>query len=112
MVYGASGLSILVAAFQVYLGLNMESFGVGGLHTHITVAFILLMLLHVPFMRSDGLAKKFYLGLVGLLGLQGLIGLYMAFVQHMEVLRVIHHVFGWLILFGTLIGAILIFIKK
>ena len=112
MIYIASGLAVLVAAFQVYLGLNLESFGVGGLHTHITIAVILLMLFHVPFLRGEGLTKKFYLGLVGLLGLQGLIGLYMAFVQHVETLRIIHHMFGWLILLGTLGGAVLLFLKK
>jgi len=112
MVYIASGLAVLVAAFQVYLGLNLESFGVGGLHTHITIAVILLILFHIPFLGGEGLAKKLYLGLVGLLGLQGLIGLYIAFVQHMETLRIIHHVFGWLILLGTIGGAVLLFLRR
>ncbi len=112
MTYIASGLAVLIAAFQVYLGLNMESFGVGGLHTHITLAVILLMLIHVPFIGGEGLTKKFYLGLVGLLGIQGVIGLYIAFVQHIRTLGLIHHIFGWLILFGTIGGVILLILKK
>jgi len=107
-----SAIAFILAIFQLYLGLNMESFGIGGLHLHITVALILLGLFHIPFLRGEGLHKKVYLGLIILTGLQGLLGLYMAFIQHILFIKNIHHGFGWLILFGSLVGLISILLKK
>lgn len=111
-IYVASGLAVLLAVVQVYLGLNLQSFGVGGLHTHITLAIILLLLLHIPFLGGEGYAKKVYMGLIGLIGLQGGIGFYLAFIEFIRLLNIIHHIFGWIILFGNLAGVILLFIRK
>ncbi|HIQ13751.1 MAG TPA: hypothetical protein EYH44_05170 [Thermoprotei archaeon] len=110
--YFASGLAALLAAVQVYLGLNLHSFGVGGLHTHITLAILLLLLMHIPFLRGEGYTKKVYMGLIGLIGLQGGIGIYLAFIEFIRVLNVIHHIFGWVILFGSILGVALVFMRK
>lgn len=112
VVHIASGLAILFSALQVYIGLNMDSFGTGGLHTHITFAILLLILFHIPFLRGESIVKKMYLGLIGLLIIQGIIGLYMAFIQHIGALEMIHHLIGWLILLGSLGGLTILFLRK
>jgi len=94
----------LLAAFQVYLGLNMQDFGVGGLHLHITIAIILLGLAHIPFIRGEGLVRKVFMGLILLITLQGLIGLYLAFIQSVRMLVVVHHIIGWIVLFTSIAG--------
>ncbi len=97
----------VLAGIQVYIGLNMHEFGVGGLHLHITLAVILLGLAHLPFLRSEGLLKKVFMLVIVLVTLQGVVGLYLAFVEAVRGLQLIHHIIGWLVLFTSLGGAAL-----
>ena len=96
--------TFVLAAIQLYIGLNMESLGRGALHIHMTVAIILLGLLHIPFLKGSGYSRKVYLFLIVLTAIQGMLGLYMAYIQHILVVKNIHHGFAWIILLGTLVG--------
>jgi len=108
-VAGIAGLIVLLSAVQVYLGLNMFMFGVGGLHLHITLAVILLGLVHIPFLRTTGITKKVFMLIIALISIQGVIGLYLAFVDRVRQLLLVHHISGWIILLLTIVAAILVF---
>ena len=107
-VVAISGLIVLLAAVQVYIGLNMFMLGTGGLHLHITLAVILLGLAHIPFLRTTGLVKKVFMLIIALITIQGVIGLYLAFVDQVRQLLLIHHISGWIILLLTMVAAALV----